>query len=128
MSISPSRKETGEVMGDVVTRFKVARIRSKPHIRRLRSLPCSIPGCCQQPVDAHHLTFGAEAKARGMKASDHFTVPLCRWVHHNAASKFGVHATGNEREWWAKHGLDALALARSHANVSRALGILPSDV
>lgn len=40
-----------------------------------------------------------------------FTVPLCRWGHHLATSRSGVHATGNEREWWAARGIDPITLA-----------------
>jgi hypothetical protein len=35
----------------------------------------------------------------GLKVSDEFTVPLCAG-HHDA-----VHKTGDERAWWARHGI-----------------------
>jgi hypothetical protein len=39
------------------------------------------------------------------------TVPLCRWTHHTAASRAGVHAVGNEAAWWRAHNLDPLPIA-----------------
>ena len=35
----------------------------------------------------------------GLKVSDEFTVPLCSG-HHDS-----VHRTGEERAWWARHGI-----------------------
>lgn len=110
-------------MIDVETRFKTPRLRSKRHLDRLKTLPCSIPGCKGQPVDPHHVTF-AQPSAKGLKVSDEFTVPLCHWRHHDPRSMASVHFVGNEREWWARHGLDPIAIAEHHATVSRALGIL----
>lgn len=97
-------------MPDVTPRFKVERIRSKAHLARIRTLPCCIPGCHGQPVDAHHLTH-AEPKARGLKSGDNWTVPLCHTIHHTAQTGDGVHARGNERGWWASWGIDPIALA-----------------
>jgi hypothetical protein len=41
----------------------------------------------------------------GRKASDKFTVPICR-LHHRE-----LHRRGNERAWWQSLGLDPLAVA-----------------
>lgn len=86
------------------------RLRSPLHLKRLRTLPCCIPGCRGWPFDAHHLTH-VQPKARGLRSGDQYTTPLCRWTHHTAGSPAGVHATGNEAEWWRKKNIDPVALA-----------------
>jgi hypothetical protein len=86
------------------------RLRSRRHLARLRLLPCCIPGCRGWPVDAHHLKCGPE-RGGTVRASDNFAVPLCRWTHHTAASRAGVHAAGNEAAWWRAHNLDPLVIA-----------------
>jgi hypothetical protein len=48
----------------------------------------------------------AQVRAMGRKASDEFTVPLCR-AHHREA-----HRVSNEQDWWAKLGLAPLKVAR----------------
>jgi hypothetical protein len=40
-----------------------------------------------------------------MKVSDEYTVPLCS-VHHDE-----LHRVGNEKTWWANHGIDPLKVA-----------------
>ena len=45
--------------------------------------PCLI--CGRKPSDPHHLRF-AQPRALGRKASDEFTVPLCR-IHHRLAHR-----------------------------------------
>jgi hypothetical protein len=47
-----------------------------------------------------------QPRALGRKASDEFTVPLCR-SHHRS-----VHRAGNEQAWWQTAGLDPLKVAR----------------
>jgi hypothetical protein len=42
----------------------------------------------------------------GRKASDEFTVPLCR-THHREA-----HRASNERDWWTRLGMKPLKVAR----------------
>ena len=86
------------------------RRRSPGHLARLKTLRCTIPYCAGWPVDPHHLTF-AQPKARGLRAGDQYTVPLCRFRHHLATSREGVHATGNERRWWSDRGIDPVPIA-----------------
>lgn len=82
---------------------KERRVRNKAHLEFVRSNPCVI--CGRTPVHAHHLRF-AQKRAMGMKVSDEFTVPLCS-IHHDA-----IHKTGDERAWWARHGvIEPLKLA-----------------
>jgi hypothetical protein len=47
-----------------------------------------------------------QPRALGRKASDEFTVPLCRG-HHRA-----VHQKGNEQAWWVSVGIDPSLAAR----------------
>lgn len=109
---------------EVTPRFKIERVRSRSHLDRLKTLPCSITGCKRQPVDPHHLKCSPEGGG-SVVAGDNWAVPLCRYGHHDAAAPDGVHRTGNEVAWWVRHGLNPLAIARHHAEVSRALGLLP---
>jgi hypothetical protein len=51
------------------------RIRNRQHVRYVSKQPCLI--CGRLPSDPHHLRF-AQLRALGRKASDEFTVPLCR--------------------------------------------------
>jgi len=42
----------------------------------------------------------------GRKASDEYSVPLCR-IHHRL-----VHRVGNEAAWWKEAGIDPVDVAR----------------
>jgi hypothetical protein len=80
------------------------RYRNKEHLRFVTQQPCLL--CARKPSDAHHLRF-VQPRALGRKASDEFTVPLCR-IHHRA-----VHRAGDERAWWKATGIDPLKVART---------------
>jgi hypothetical protein len=80
------------------------RIRDRDHVREVAKRPCLI--CGRQPSDAHHLRF-AQARALGRKASDEFTVPLCRGHHRE------LHRCGDESEWWRNIGIDPMVVARA---------------
>jgi len=80
------------------------RIRDREHIRHVIKQACLI--CGRRPSDPHHLRF-AQARALGRKASDEFTVPLCR-AHHRE-----IHRSGNEGSWWRNARIDPLAAARA---------------
>ena len=75
------------------------RHRNKDH---LRFVPCLL--CGRKPSDAHHIL--PPPPPLGRKASDEFTVPLCR-SHHRS-----VHRAGNEQVWWQQAGIDPLKVAR----------------
>jgi hypothetical protein len=79
------------------------RYRNPEHLRSLIKQPCLV--CGRKPSDPHHLRF-AQLRALGRKASDEFTVPLCR-MHHRE-----VHRAGNEQAWWKAAGIDPLKSAR----------------
>jgi hypothetical protein len=96
------------------------RIRDRDHVRSVAKQPCLV--CGRRPSDAHHLRF-AQARALGRKASDEFTVPLCRGHHRE------VHRCGDEAEWWRNAGIDPMVVARALwvGGHSTEVGALPSD-
>jgi hypothetical protein len=73
------------------------RYRDKAHLRYVAQQPCLL--CGRKPSDPHHLRF-MQPRALGRKASDEFSVPLCR-IHHRL-----VHRVGNEAAWWKEAGID----------------------
>ena len=79
------------------------RYRNKAHLRYVARQPCLL--CGRKPSDPHHLRF-MQPRALGRKASDEFSVPLCR-IHHRL-----VHRVGNEAAWWKEAGIDPIAVAR----------------
>jgi DNA recombination protein Rad52 len=82
---------------------KEQRVRDKTHLAFVANEPCLV--CGRRPAQAHHIRF-AQPRALGLKVSDEFTVPLCNG-HHDS-----LHNTGDERAWWARHGiLDPLQMA-----------------
>ena len=92
------------------------RIRDPRHLASVAARPCLI--CGRNRSHAHHLKF-AQPTALGRKVSDEFTVPLCP-VHHGE-----LHQYGDERVWWAAHGIDALKVAEE---LWRSRRRSPSDV
>jgi hypothetical protein len=88
--------------------FKVPRVRSKSHMAYVAAQPCIV--CLWQYVQVHHLTCSPDPKARGLKAGDNWTLPLCN-EHHLAGFPGSLHDDGNERRWWAAHGIDPIAAA-----------------
>jgi hypothetical protein len=80
---APASSEQG-----ILAITKPRRYRNKEHLRYVARQACVI--CGRKPSDPHHLRY-AQPRALGRKASDEFTVPLCR-VHHRE-----VHRIGNEQ-------------------------------
>jgi len=80
------------------------RLRDKAHLKFVATHPCLI--CGRAPADAHHLRF-AQPRALGRKASDEFTVPLCRGHHRE------VHRHGDEAQWWRQADVNAVEIAAS---------------
>src|SRR5207247_711464 len=89
---------------------KLRRHRNKQHLRYVARQACVI--CGRKPSDPHHLRY-ALPRALGRKASDEFTVPLCR-VHHRE-----VHRVGKEQAWWQAAGIDPLSIAQTLWNRTR---------
>ena len=83
---------------------ELRRVRDRDHVRYVTQQSCLI--CGRRPSDAHHLRF-AQSRALSRKASDEFTVPLCRGHHRE------VHRSGNEATWWEKAGIDPTLAARA---------------
>ena len=95
------------------------RYRNREHLRYVAQQPCLV--CGRKPSDPHHLRH-VQPRALGRKASDEFTVPLCR-VHHRAA-----HRAGDERAWWNAAGIDPMKFARRLWKQTRVKeGRLPAD-
>jgi hypothetical protein len=80
------------------------RTADRDHVRFVTKQPCLI--CGRKPADPHHLRF-VQQRALGRKASDEFTVPLCRGHHRE------VHRSGNEAAWWTNAGVDPTVSARA---------------
>ena len=80
------------------------RIRDRRHVRYVTQQSCLI--CGRRPSDAHHLRF-AQSRALNRKASDEFTIPLCRGHHRE------VHHSGDEAAWWGNAGIDPTVAARA---------------
>jgi hypothetical protein len=80
------------------------RVRDREHVKFVAGQPCLV--CGRRPADPHHLRF-AQSRALGSKASDEFTVPLCRGHHRE------VHRYGDEVAWWAKVGVEPLRVANA---------------
>jgi hypothetical protein len=78
------------------------RYRNREHLRSIVKMPCLV--CGRKPSDPHHLRY-AQPRALGRKASDEFTVPLCR-MHHRE-----LHRAGDERAWWKAAEIDPLKVA-----------------
>ena len=91
-----SRNGSSNMSQTVYTSPKDRRVRDKAHLKFVRKQPCLI--CGRRPSHAHHLRF-AQPRAMSSKVSDEFTVPLCR-AHHDQ-----LHRVGDERAWWARHGI-----------------------
>jgi hypothetical protein len=80
------------------------RVRDREHVRYVVQQSCLI--CGRRPSDAHHLRF-TQSRALGRKASDEFTVPLCRGHHRE------VHRSADEAKWWKKACIDPTVNART---------------
>src|SRR5258705_7766741 len=87
----------------VLTVAAPRRYRNRDHLRFVMQQPCLL--CGRKPSDAHHIRF-VQPRALGRKASDEFSVPLCR-SHHRA-----VHRAGDEKAWWKQAGIDPIKVAR----------------
>lgn len=85
--------------------LKQPRIRSKKHLAFVAERPCCV--CRRKPVQVHHLLRCIDLKARGVKAGDNWTVPLCLYCHT------ALHAMGDERAWAERNEVDLVEKAQS---------------
>jgi hypothetical protein len=105
-TIGRTRTDAGQPAGIDKSALAVPaprRYRDREHLRHVARQPCLI--CGRKPADPHHLRH-AQPRALGRKASDEFTIPLCR-IHHRL-----VHRVGNEAAWWQDAGIDPIMAAR----------------
>jgi ERF superfamily len=98
------RQRTRAIDKSMLAVSEPRRVRDREHVRYVAQQSCLI--CGRQPSDAHHVRF-AQSRALGRKASDEFTVPLCRGHHRE------VHRYGDEPTWWGKAGIDPTVNARA---------------
>jgi ERF superfamily len=95
---TPAKIEKSELMISEPRRH-----RDKGHLKFVATQPCLV--CGRRPADAHHLRF-TQPRAMGRKASDEFTVPLCR-THHRDNHRFG-----DEAAWWGRQAIDPVGTSR----------------
>jgi ERF superfamily len=121
-TVTPENTDADQAKGidkSILTVAAPRRYRNREHLRFVARQPCLI--CGRKPSDPHHLRY-LQPRALGRKASDEFTVPLCR-VHHRAA-----HRAGDERAWWKVAGIDPMKFARRLWKQTRVKeGRLPAD-
>jgi ERF superfamily protein len=110
--VAPTQAANAAIVGDdqpksidksVLVVAEPRRYRNKAHLRFVAAKACLI--CGRKPSDPHHLRY-VQPRALGRKASDEFSVPLCR-IHHRL-----VHRVGNEAAWWKEAGIDPVDVAR----------------
>lgn len=85
------------------------RITDEKHLAFIRSLPSVISGA--HGCEACHIRYGdpvyrKKVTGKAQKPDDAWTVPMTPDEHREQ------HA-GNEHEFWARHGIDPLRIARS---------------
>lgn len=111
------------------TKQRRPRERNEQHLAFIRRLNCCICGK-GNPDPAHirsaNAVYGKRETGGAEKASDKWTVPLCR--HHHDQQ----HAAGNELTWWASKRVDpfglALALYAATGDEEIADGILKANM
>lgn len=111
------------------TKQKRPRVEDVQHLKFIRTLHCCI--CGKPDPDPAHIRsanqiYGKRETGGAEKASDKWTVPLCR-EHHDEQ-----HAAGNELVWWASKQIDpfglALALHAATGDDEIADGIIRSNM
>ncbi|MBR1122145.1 DUF968 domain-containing protein [Bradyrhizobium lablabi] len=103
------------------TKQKRPRERDNNHLAFIRSLRCCIcgaPGPDPAHIRSANPVYGKRETGGGEKASDKWTVPLCR-AHHNEQHAYCKAPTTHfdpitaELRWWASMGIDPFGLALS---------------
>lgn len=74
-------------------------MRDAKRLAVIRKLPCVV--CGRSPVDAAHSNQSAHNKGLGIKASDEFTIPLCR-QHHIEYDQLQKMNRSESVEWFNK--------------------------
>lgn len=89
---------------------RTGRWKSTAHRNFVGQNQCCVPGCNGRPIEVAHLRNGTDA-GMGRKASDWFTISLCR-DHHSEQHRIG------EQSFQKAHGIDMHALAAEFAQKS----------
>jgi hypothetical protein len=90
------------------TKQRRPRVEDRQHLAFIRTLRCCIcgaPGPDPAHIRSASAIHGKRETGGAEKASDKWTVPLCR-AHHDEQ-----HDAGNELVWWASKGIDPFGLA-----------------
>lgn len=74
-------------------------MRDAKRLAAIRKLPCVV--CGRSPGDAAHSNQSAHNKGLGIKASDEFTIPLCR-QHHIEYDQLQKMNRSESVEWFNK--------------------------
>ncbi len=97
------------------------RVHNEAHLARIRTLPCLRCGRLNESEAAHirygSLLHGKRDTGMAEKPDDRWTVPLCASCHRTSQ---GAQHKSNEKQWWARLGIDPLATAAflySHLSV-----------
>jgi hypothetical protein len=110
------------------TKQRRQRVKDEAHLSFIRTLKCCICGA-PNPDPAHiraaNVLYGKRETGGAEKASDKWTVPLCRKHHDEQHGE-------NELKFWARNGIDpfglALALYQASGDDEIAHGILASHM
>ena len=127
MNLTPSERQTladarriraakAKALREALRRVRViekaarGRVREPGYLAYLRRQPCRIGTDCDGRVEAAHVRYGDHKAGRvnpGLqkKPDDKWATSLC--AKHHAEQ----HSFGNERGWWAGHGLDGSEVA-----------------
>lgn len=89
------------------------RIRSKAHLKWISEQPCIV--CGHLPCQSHHVKM-MQPRARGLKVSDEYAVPLCP-LHHASLEL----SPRREEEWWELEEINVRAEMRRLRTMSPAL-------
>jgi len=79
--------------------FKEKRIKDKPYLSYVATLPCFISGI-QANCVAHHLLITPAGRGVGLKSPDDYVLPLHYTVHAR------LHAKGDENAFFAKYSIE----------------------
>jgi hypothetical protein len=110
------------------TKQRRPRVKDETHLAFIRTLRCCVCGApCPDPahIRAAAVLYGKRETGGGEKASDKWTVPLCR-PHHDEQH------SNDELRWWSSKGIDpfglALALYQASGDAEIADGILQANL
>jgi Putative HNHc nuclease len=101
------------------TKQKRPRVEDKQHLAWIRTLICCIcgkPGSDPAHIRSSNAIYGKPETGGQAKASDKWTVPLCR-VHHDEQHDTTLELSDTRKEntaelrWWASKGIDPFGLA-----------------